>query len=86
MGGSRALRRHAFRVLPLTEAWNDLAGKGPDELPDTSEEDYEKLYDHFEKKYFDTSLVNGAIPICTVRMCAAHLAGADRGSVRATMA
>ncbi len=50
--------------FPLTEAWNDLQGDPPDELRSTSEEEYWKQCDEFERKYFDPSRMNGAVPIC----------------------
>jgi SMI1 / KNR4 family (SUKH-1) len=48
----------------LTDKWNDLQGKPPDELLQTDEQEYEKQYDEFERRYWHSSLVNGAIPIC----------------------
>jgi len=50
--------------FPLTESWNDLEGKPNDELVEANEPEYERQLDLFEKKYFDPSLMDGAIPIC----------------------
>ncbi|HXX18560.1 MAG TPA: SMI1/KNR4 family protein [Candidatus Acidoferrum sp.] len=50
--------------FPLTEAWNDLSGMPSAELIDTNEEEYGRQLQVFERKYFDSSYVNGAIPIC----------------------
>lgn len=49
--------------FPHTEAWNDLAGK-PDDEAATDEHEYDELIEAFEKRYFDTCHVQGAIPIC----------------------
>jgi hypothetical protein len=48
----------------LKEAWNDLTGKPKDELADSDESEYQRRVDAFEKTYWGTHLVNGAIPIC----------------------
>jgi hypothetical protein len=44
-----------------TTPWNDIIGE-PDEMSD--EEGYERALDEFERRYFDPTLVDGAIPIC----------------------
>ena len=52
------------RPFPHTAAWNDLSGM-PDEPEEDSELDaFEKALDQFEKHYFSTDQVDGAIPIC----------------------
>ena len=48
----------------LADEWNDLQGMPSDELRDTDEKEFERQFDQFEERYFNTSLVNGAIPIC----------------------
>jgi hypothetical protein len=48
----------------LTDEWNDVQGMPSDELFETDERTYEKQLDQFDKRYFDSALVNGAIPIC----------------------
>jgi hypothetical protein len=52
--------------FPFAVAWNDLQGKPPVEPHgnDEEEREYEKQYTEFERRYFDSSLVNGAVPIC----------------------
>jgi hypothetical protein len=35
-------------------------------LQQTDEQEYERQYEEFEKRYWDSSLVNGAIPICEI--------------------
>jgi len=52
--------------FPLAEEWNDLEGKPADELLDEDESEYEKQLDKFDKRYFNSSRVNGAIPICHI--------------------
>ena len=48
--------------FPHREPWNDLTGApGDDEYDD---EDYERRCDEFDHRYFDSALVDGAIPIC----------------------
>ena len=51
--------------FPLMCAWNDLEGRPPSELMDTNEEEYERLLGEFERIYWDTARLNGAVPICT---------------------
>lgn len=50
--------------FPFDQEWNDLRGKPPDELLESDEEDYERQFDAFEKRYWGSSILNGAIPIC----------------------
>jgi hypothetical protein len=50
--------------FPLTDAWNDLRGRPPDELAKADEHEYWTQVDQFESRYSTSSLVNGAIPIC----------------------
>ncbi len=49
--------------FPHSDAWNDLTGK-PDNSEPMDSDKYDELLDDFEKRYFHTSQVNGAIPIC----------------------
>jgi hypothetical protein len=44
--------------------WNDLTGKPEDGLLMTDEGQYWKEFEQFEKNYFSSSIVDGAIPIC----------------------
>jgi hypothetical protein len=54
------------KPFPLTDTWNDLSGMPSSKLQQTDEQEYERQYDEFEKRYWDSSLVNGAIPICEI--------------------
>lgn len=49
---------------PLLAEWNDLAGMPPVALLDGDPVAYDRLYDQFERRYWNSSIVNGAIPIC----------------------
>lgn len=49
--------------FPHSDTWNDLIGK-PDDSAVTDSDEYDGLIEAFEKRYFDTCQVNGAIPIC----------------------
>jgi hypothetical protein len=44
------------------EAWNDTTGMPPDDLAD--EEEYWRRMEDFERTYWGSELMNGAIPIC----------------------
>jgi hypothetical protein len=48
--------------FPHSGPWNDLTGVPDDD--DNDEDTYERSLDEFEDRYFDSVLVNGAIPIC----------------------
>jgi SMI1 / KNR4 family (SUKH-1) len=48
----------------LTRDWNDLTGMPADDLLARDEAEYERQLHDFEKKYWRSSLMNGAIPIC----------------------
>ena len=50
--------------FPLREPWNDLSGQPSAKLIDTNLEEYERQLAAFEKFYWDSSRVNGALPIC----------------------
>jgi len=50
------------------------------ELQLTDEHEYERQYDEFEKRYWDSSRVNGAIPICEIG-CALRIWLVVTGSV-----
>jgi hypothetical protein len=52
------------KPFPHRDEWNNLQGMPPDELLETDEQEYERQLDEFEKMYWNSSLVNGAIPIC----------------------
>lgn len=69
--------------FPHTDAWNDLTGQ-PEHSSDGDEERYESLLEIFEKCYWATQQVNGAIPICH-RGCALRfwlvITGSESGNV-----
>jgi hypothetical protein len=48
--------------FPFPTAWNDLSGKPDDSLQDQNEDEYYRLQDEFENRYYFR--VDGAIPIC----------------------
>ena len=48
----------------LVDTWNDLRGIPLAELLQTDEQEYERQYVQFESRYWNSSLMNGAIPIC----------------------
>jgi hypothetical protein len=50
--------------FPHTEAWNDLEGKPKDDYLEQEEDEYERQMNEFDRRYYDTKNVNGAIPIC----------------------
>jgi hypothetical protein len=45
------------------EAWNDLTGCPDHALVDRDEEEYERQSNAFEKRYWHSSVMNGAFPI-----------------------
>lgn len=53
-----------YKPFPHKEAWNDLRGKPPDELAKIDDGEYRRQLDNFEERYFASSLVDGAVPIC----------------------
>jgi hypothetical protein len=48
----------------LARDWNDLTGMPSDDLLAGHDAEYERQLDDFEKRYWRSSLMNGAIPIC----------------------
>jgi hypothetical protein len=48
----------------LTADWNDLRGMPADDLAERSESDYDEQMDAFDKSYWRSSIMNGAIPVC----------------------
>lgn len=50
--------------FPLEEEWNDVSFQPSEELADRDKSEYGRQMDMFERMYWGTSLVNGAIPIC----------------------
>jgi len=46
------------------DAWNDTSKMPPDDLLEQSEEEYWRQMESFEKTYWNSELMNGAIPIC----------------------
>jgi hypothetical protein len=49
--------------FPHHESWN-LFGMPPDDLADSDEAEYDRLATQFERRYWDSALVNGAVPVC----------------------
>jgi hypothetical protein len=45
-------------------AWNDTSNMPPDDLLERNEEKYWRQMEDFEKTYWSSELMNGAIPIC----------------------
>lgn len=52
------------RPFVLHESWNDLSGFPSNDLLETNEEEYDRQQEQFEKLYWDSQRINGAIPIC----------------------
>jgi SMI1 / KNR4 family (SUKH-1) len=50
--------------FPLRDEWNDTSSQPSAELANRDESEYWKQMDMFQSKYWRSSLVNGAIPIC----------------------
>lgn len=69
------------KPFPHNLPWNDLTGD-PDDFED--EEAYDKALDEFDKKYWNTENINGAIPICH-RGCALRnwlvITGEEAGNI-----
>ena len=72
------------RPFPHVEPWNDLNGKPPAELAEADEDRYQAGMDAFEKRYFEATNMNGAIPVCHMG-CALRVwlvvTGPERGHV-----
>lgn len=49
-------------AFPHEKPWNDLSGRPSSELAETDEDEYFRLHEQFERRYFQPT--NGAIPIC----------------------
>jgi hypothetical protein len=45
-------------------AWNDLSGMPSDDMLGRDEKEYWGMMDEFERSYWGSAVVNGAIPIC----------------------
>jgi hypothetical protein len=52
------------RPFPLEEGWNDLSAMPKEDIADRDKSEYDREMDAFDRMYWNTSLVNGAIPIC----------------------
>jgi len=50
--------------FPFTSDWNDLSGKPAEEHLGEDESEYDTRMAQFEERYWSSSLVNGAIPVC----------------------
>src|SRR5437879_3935324 len=48
----------------LRDPWNDLSGMPTEDLLKTDEWEHTRKMEAFDKKYWDPSRMNGAIPIC----------------------
>lgn len=48
------------------EPWNDLTGSPDNALEDTDEDEYWRRVTAFEARYYSASVMNGALPICTI--------------------
>ena len=48
--------------FPFQDAWNEVGGMPADELLDKDQDEYERQFEVFEKKYWRP--IDGAIPIC----------------------
>jgi hypothetical protein len=46
------------------EPWNDLTGRPDDALADSDEQEYERRMNAFEQRYWHSSVMSGAFPIC----------------------
>ena len=50
--------------FPLEAEWNDLRENPGDGSLDSNDPEFETKLEQFEARYWDSSIVNGAIPIC----------------------
>lgn len=68
--------------FPHIERWNDLEGEP--NLDDQDEEEYDRQLEEFDERYWCSSNLNGAIPICHLG-CASRqwlvITGAEKGNV-----
>jgi hypothetical protein len=65
-----------------SEHWNDLAGRPDSEMADSDEDEYWRLMEAFEERYY--SAVDGAIPICHLGCALRHwlvVSGSEAGHV-----
>jgi hypothetical protein len=80
--GAGSLMGEIAKPFPHTSPWNDLDSAPNDE--DNGDEDYERACERFEERYFNSVLMNGAIPICHLG-CAQRLwlvvTGPEAGNV-----
>jgi hypothetical protein len=52
------------KPFPFQESWNELSALPMDTLANENPVEYEVQIDEFESTYWDSRLMNGAIPIC----------------------
>jgi hypothetical protein len=52
------------KPFPLEEGWNDLSALPKEDITDPDKPEYDREMDAFDRMYWNTSLVNGSIPIC----------------------
>jgi hypothetical protein len=52
------------RPFQLEEEWNDLSALPPIDLIHRDRSEYDRKMEEFDSIYWNTSLVNGAVPIC----------------------
>lgn len=50
--------------FPIESEWNDLSCKPREDLYESDVAEYDRKVEEFEKKYWHSANVNGAIPIC----------------------
>ncbi len=70
------------KPFPHTQEWNDLNGR-PD-CDEGDEAEYEKQLAAFEQRYFNSEIVNGAIPICHTGCAIRHwlvVTGVEAGNM-----
>jgi hypothetical protein len=70
--------------FPHTTGWNDLAGLPAESLVETAIKRYDDQIEAFDRKYWDTRLVNGAFPICHLGCALRHwliVTGPESGNV-----
>jgi hypothetical protein len=69
--------------FPHSEAWNDLTGK-PDDQAAMESAEYDGLIEAFDRRYYETRQVDGAIPICHLGCALRHwlvITGPEAGNV-----
>lgn len=52
------------KPFPFHDQWNDLSGMPKDDLLERDEDAYNKQIEAFERTYWSSGIMHGAIPIC----------------------